>query len=82
MFVVFSEQILYCLVDQTLFGDEESLRRDSCSVVADLKRKHTSWKHVEGTHWHTRFSHLLNYGAGNTHCSLTMLNYKVCFLRN
>ncbi|KAK9292090.1 hypothetical protein L1049_020046 [Liquidambar formosana] len=38
--------------------------RDTISVVADLKRNYTSWKHVEGTHWHTRFSHLLNYGAG------------------
>ncbi|KAK3009814.1 hypothetical protein RJ639_013939 [Escallonia herrerae] len=57
-------QILYALVDQTLFGNKLSSPRDTVSVIADLKRQHTSWKHAEGTHWHTRFSHLLNYGAG------------------
>ncbi|XP_028052419.1 mitochondrial intermediate peptidase, mitochondrial isoform X2 [Camellia sinensis] len=57
-------QIFYALIDQTLFGEQPSSPMDTISVVADLKRRHTSWKHVEGTHWHTRFSHLLNYGAG------------------
>nr|GLL28111.1 probable mitochondrial intermediate peptidase, mitochondrial [Ipomoea trifida] len=57
-------QIFYALVDQTLFGEQPSSVRDSLSIVADLKRQHTSWKHVEGTHWHTRFNHLTNYGAG------------------
>ncbi|CAH9139735.1 unnamed protein product [Cuscuta epithymum] len=57
-------QILYALVDQTLFGDQLSSGRDTMSIVADLKRQHTSWKHVEGTHWHTRFNHFTNYGAG------------------
>ncbi|XP_061372981.1 mitochondrial intermediate peptidase, mitochondrial isoform X2 [Gastrolobium bilobum] len=32
--------------------------------LQQLKREHTNWEHVEGTHWETRFSHLLNYGAG------------------
>ncbi|KAK9293356.1 hypothetical protein L1049_021348 [Liquidambar formosana] len=57
-------QIFYALIDQRLFGERPSPPRDTISVVADLKRNYTSWKHVEGTHWHTRFSHLLNYGAG------------------
>lgn len=57
-------QIFYALIDQTLFGEQPSSPMDTISVVADLKRRHTSWTHVEGTHWHTRFSHLLNYGAG------------------
>ncbi|OVA03024.1 Peptidase M3A/M3B [Macleaya cordata] len=57
-------QILYALIDQTLFGEQASSPRDTISVVADLKRQYTSWNHVEGTHWHTRFNHLLNYGAG------------------
>ncbi|KAJ4956022.1 hypothetical protein NE237_012805 [Protea cynaroides] len=57
-------QIFYALIDQTLFGEQPYTSRDTISIVADLKRQHTSWKHVEGTHWHTRFSHLLNYGAG------------------
>ncbi|GAB4825974.1 Mitochondrial intermediate peptidase [Ancistrocladus abbreviatus] len=55
-------QVFYAMIDQRLFGS--SPPRDTISVVAELKRHHTSWKHVEGTHWHTRFSHLLNYGAG------------------
>lgn len=57
-------QIFYALVDQTLFGEQTSTGRDTMAIVADLKRQHTSWTHVEGTHWHTRFSHLTNYGAG------------------
>ncbi|KAG5616674.1 hypothetical protein H5410_016498 [Solanum commersonii] len=57
-------QILYALVDQTLFGEQPSAGIDTMAIVADLKRQHTSWTHVDGTHWHTRFSHLTNYGAG------------------
>ncbi|KAI3918677.1 hypothetical protein MKX01_041997 [Papaver californicum] len=57
-------QVLYALIDQTLFGEQPSSSRDTMSVVADLKREYTSWNHVDGTHWHTRFNHLLNYGAG------------------
>lgn len=57
-------QIFYALIDQKLFGEQTCSIRDTISVVADLKRQHTSWNHAEGTHWHTRFSHLLNYGAG------------------
>ncbi|XP_038896956.1 mitochondrial intermediate peptidase, mitochondrial isoform X1 [Benincasa hispida] len=56
-------QILYALIDQTLLGEKFS-ERDTSSVVAELKRQYTSWKHVDGTHWQTRFSHLLTYGAG------------------
>ncbi|KAF6173067.1 hypothetical protein GIB67_009987 [Kingdonia uniflora] len=55
-------QIMYAIIDQTLFG-ELSSSRDTISVVEDL-RKFTSLKHVEGTHWHTRFNHLINFGAG------------------
>lgn len=58
------QQILYALVDQTLYGEQTSSPIDTTSVVADLRKQHTNWKHVEGTHWQTRFSHLLNYGAG------------------
>lgn len=63
-------QIFYALADQTLFGEQPSSVRDSISIVADLKRQHTSWKHVEGTHWHTRFNHLTNYGAGTLHAAI------------
>ncbi|KAL8160289.1 hypothetical protein V2J09_001826 [Rumex salicifolius] len=59
----FQRQVFYALIDQKLFGDLP-FPRDTVSIVADLKKSYTSWKHVDGTHWHTRFSHLLNYGAG------------------
>ncbi|GAB2265363.1 Mitochondrial intermediate peptidase [Dionaea muscipula] len=59
-------QVFYAMVDQTLFGDRASPPRDTVAVVADLKRRYTSWKHVEGTNWHTRFHHLQNYGAGKS----------------
>ncbi|KAL5569985.1 hypothetical protein UlMin_026560 [Ulmus minor] len=57
-------QIFYALIDQTLFGEQPIPPRDTISIVADLKKQYTSWKHVEGTHWQTRFNHLLNYGSG------------------
>ncbi|XP_022736713.1 mitochondrial intermediate peptidase, mitochondrial isoform X2 [Durio zibethinus] len=57
-------QIFYALVDQTLFGDRLPEPRDTCSIVAHLKRQHSNEKHVEGTHMQIRFSHFLTYGAG------------------
>ncbi|URD98920.1 Peptidase family M3, partial [Musa troglodytarum] len=57
-------QIFYSLIDLKLFGAQNNDSMDTVSMVADLKQQHTSWNHVEGTHWHTRFSHLINYGAG------------------
>ncbi|TYI53485.1 hypothetical protein E1A91_D11G007400v1 [Gossypium mustelinum] len=57
-------QIFYALVDQTLFGEQLSVPRDTNSIVAHLKRQQSNEKHVEGTHMHIRFSHFLTYGAG------------------
>ncbi|KAK7322431.1 hypothetical protein VNO77_25810 [Canavalia gladiata] len=57
-------QIFYAIADQTLFGEQPFSHGDVSSVVAELKREHTNWEHVEGTHWEIRFSHLINYGAG------------------
>ncbi|KAI4332019.1 hypothetical protein L6164_016962 [Bauhinia variegata] len=57
-------QIFYALIDQTFFGEHSFPLEDTSCIVAKLKREHTCWEHVEGTHWETRFSHLLNYGAG------------------
>ncbi|KAG0498573.1 hypothetical protein HPP92_003264 [Vanilla planifolia] len=57
-------QIFYSAVDLTLFGEQPDAPMDTIALVADLKRKYTNWNHVEGTHWYTRFSHLINYGAG------------------
>ncbi|KAM1821267.1 hypothetical protein TB2_023103 [Malus domestica] len=55
-------QNFYAAVGQTFFGEQPT--PPTSSIVADLKREYTSWKHVEGTHWHTRYNHLVNYGAG------------------
>ncbi|XP_008234377.1 PREDICTED: probable mitochondrial intermediate peptidase, mitochondrial isoform X1 [Prunus mume] len=55
-------QIFYAVIDQTFFGEQPT--PPTSSIVADLKRQYTSWKHVDGTHWEARFNHLLNYGAG------------------
>ncbi|XP_031484257.1 mitochondrial intermediate peptidase, mitochondrial isoform X2 [Nymphaea colorata] len=57
-------QIFYSAMDQKLFGEQSSTPTDTIDMVADLTRKYTSWGYVEGTHWHTRFNHLINYGAG------------------
>ncbi|XP_071686243.1 mitochondrial intermediate peptidase, mitochondrial isoform X2 [Rutidosis leptorrhynchoides] len=57
------QQIFYALVDQTLYGSQTSSPIDTTSVVEDLRKQHTNWTHVEGTHWQTRFNHLLYYGA-------------------
>ncbi|CAI9092072.1 OLC1v1027219C1 [Oldenlandia corymbosa var. corymbosa] len=56
-------QIFYALIDQKLFGEQSSSERDIVALEGELKRQYTSWKHVDGTHWHTRFSHLATYGA-------------------
>jgi intermediate peptidase len=52
------------LADQTLFGEQPASPNDMSSILAEFKMQHTSWKHVEGTNWQIRFSHLVNYGAG------------------
>ncbi|KAF7103632.1 hypothetical protein CFC21_104604 [Triticum aestivum] len=76
-------QVFYSIMDLTLFGEHTSKPVDTISAVADLKRKHTSWNYVEGTHWHTRFSHLINYGAGYysylyARCFATTIWQEVC----
>lgn len=57
-------QVFYALADQTLFGEQPASPNDMNSILAEFKMQHTSWKHVEGTNWQIRFSHLVNYGAG------------------
>ncbi|KAG8074847.1 hypothetical protein GUJ93_ZPchr0006g45439 [Zizania palustris] len=76
-------QIFYSIMDLTLFGEHASKPIDTISTVANLKRKHTCWKYVEGTHWHTRFTHLINYGAGYysylyARCFATTIWQEIC----
>ncbi|GJN39170.1 hypothetical protein PR202_gb28271 [Eleusine coracana subsp. coracana] len=76
-------QVFYSIMDLTLFGEQPSKPMDTVSTVADLKQKHTSWKHAEGTNWHARFTHLINYGAGYysylyARCFATTIWQQVC----
>lgn len=57
-------QIFFAMTDLSLFGEPPATPIDTIQIVADLKRKYTCWDHIDGTHWHTRFSHFINYGAG------------------
>lgn len=70
--LVSCSQIFYAVIDQTFFGEQPT--PPTSSIVADLKRQYTSWKHVDGTHWEARFNHLLNYGAGNFELSASSTN--------
>jgi len=66
-------QIVYALFDQTIFNNPDLWRGPPTSggsntttttdVFAMLHRKN-GVPHVDGTHWHTRFGHLVTYGAG------------------
>mmetsp|Transcript_19214 Transcript_19214/g.24734 ORF Transcript_19214/g.24734 Transcript_19214/m.24734 type:complete len:733 (+) Transcript_19214:91-2289(+) len=62
-------QILYAMFDQQLFGmpmgSEETMfsRNASTDIFANL-HKSMGIPFAEGTHWHSRFGHLVSYGAG------------------
>jgi intermediate peptidase len=56
-------QILYALFDQALFGVPDPNRVSTTELFAKLHRdNHVPY--AEGTHWHSRFGHLVTYGAG------------------
>lgn len=59
-------QCLYSLLDLTIFGRQPLPANPptATAVLASLQNKHTLVPHVEGTFWHTRFGHLVGYGAG------------------
>lgn len=60
-FLELQHQIVYALLDQELFGGSPS--RDSKSIFTKLHND-SNLPIVEGTHWHSRFGHLVTYGAG------------------
>lgn len=55
-------QILYARFDQALFGPPITDKK-STEIFAGLYRE-LGVPYADGTHWHTRFSHLVTYGAG------------------
>lgn len=56
-------QVIYSLSDLALFG-RQPIKGDGKSVLSEIQNRFSAVKHVEGTHWETRFSHLITYGAG------------------
>jgi intermediate peptidase len=56
-------QILYALFDQALFGVPDRNRGSTTDLFAKLHRENNV-PYAEGTHWHSRFGHLVTYGAG------------------
>ncbi|KAJ0409475.1 hypothetical protein P43SY_002365 [Pythium insidiosum] len=60
-------QCLYSLLDLQLFGapaNSSDAPTSSTALLRELQNAHTLVPHVEGTCWHTRFGHLVGYGAG------------------
>jgi mitochondrial intermediate peptidase len=56
-------QILYSFFDQKLFGIPDPTVASPTQLFSDLHRQFDV-PYMEGTHWHSRFSHLVSYGAG------------------
>lgn len=57
-------QIVYARFDQELFGPQSG---SSSATTTDIFAKlHNEYAvpYAEGTHWHSRFGHLVTYGAG------------------
>jgi len=61
-----TNQVLYSEFDQALFGPPPANggdRLDTTKLFAELHKSHHV-PYAEGTHWHTKFGHLVTYGAG------------------
>ncbi|TMW62237.1 hypothetical protein Poli38472_009730 [Pythium oligandrum] len=56
-------QCLYSLLDLSLFGPQKGAS-STTETLKQLQNEHTLVPYVPGTYWHTRFGHLVGYGAG------------------
>ena len=61
-------QILYALFDQQIFGipdlpSSSKEKVDTTAIFANLHKQHNV-PYADGSHWHSRFGHLITYGAG------------------
>lgn len=61
-------QIVYALFDQQIFGkpahsSDSKEKVDTTAIFAKLHKQHNV-PYADGTHWHSRFGHLVTYGAG------------------
>jgi intermediate peptidase len=54
-------QIVYAQLDQAIFGLNNHIT--TVEIFEELHRRH-SIPYAKGTHWHTKFGHLISYGAG------------------
>lgn len=61
-------QVVYALFDQMIFGPPDLWRKEggamsTTDAFAALHREYNI-PYADGTHWHSRFGHLVTYGAG------------------
>jgi len=56
-------QVLYSLVDQVYHG-MEPLKESTTDSFLRLQEKHTNVRGEAGTHYQTKFTHLIGYAAG------------------
>lgn len=54
-------QVLYAQLDQAVFGLNN--HKSTVEILEELHIQH-SIPYAKGTHWHTKFGHLISYGAG------------------
>jgi len=54
-------QVIYSIFDQLIFGPPQD--KSTSEIFAQLHHENNI-PFVDGTHWHSRFGHLVTYGAG------------------
>jgi mitochondrial intermediate peptidase len=80
-------QIIYAQFDQMLFGRRDAGHKSLSTIqlFESLHRAH-GVPHAPGTHWHTRFGHLVTYGAAYYGYLFSQVFaadiWKECFLEN
>jgi len=78
-------QAVYAKFDQTIFGDPTLWKGKGMSTMDVFTSLHHDHKilYADGTHWYTRFGHLVTYGAGYysyLYCSYYAADlWKTCF---
>lgn len=54
---------VYAMFDQIIFGQPENWQGSTTDLFRQLHQEN-GLMFAEGTHWHSKFSHLVSYGAG------------------
>ncbi|EFJ18321.1 hypothetical protein SELMODRAFT_420134 [Selaginella moellendorffii] len=76
-------QVLYAMVDQKFFGPQPLPAGGTTGVLVEMQELSKNWKHIEGTHWQSKFGHMITYGAGYysylyARCIAASIWQKVC----